>query len=222
MSIIYLWLFHVIEGLVEASILYFLFSFLFGNTSFHVSCQWFWLIFVNDICKLGFGRMAWLIDGKNKWIWPAAWFIFVVFFVGWTCYQRTECSGCKWVHWALLWISCVQTFDHCKAKVKEMKNIYYFLRLKYMWVWSWSIYSRECPADLKEGIASLIFASPRCSEIPELVAIRNIFEKKYGKDFVSAATDLRPNCGVNRMVTTIFLWLIVSHITNKIPNWLIE
>lgn len=57
---------------------------------------------------------------------------------------------------------------------------------------------RECPADLKEGIASLIFAAPRCSEIPELVAIRDVFEKKYGKDFVSAATDLRPNCGVNR------------------------
>ncbi|XP_022752169.1 IST1-like protein [Durio zibethinus] len=59
---------------------------------------------------------------------------------------------------------------------------------------------RECPADLKEGIASLIFAAPRCAEIPELVAIRNIFEKKYGKDFVSAATDLRPNSGVNRLL----------------------
>lgn len=59
---------------------------------------------------------------------------------------------------------------------------------------------RECPADLKEGIASLIFAAPRCSEIPELGVIRDVFEKKYGKDFISAATDLRPNCGVNRMV----------------------
>uniref|UniRef100_A0A7N0V316 IST1-like protein n=1 Tax=Kalanchoe fedtschenkoi TaxID=63787 RepID=A0A7N0V316_KALFE len=59
---------------------------------------------------------------------------------------------------------------------------------------------RECPADLKEGISSLIFAAPRCSDIPELLAIRDIFEKKYGKDFVSAATDLRPSCGVNRML----------------------
>ncbi|XAR58035.1 hypothetical protein NMG60_11026375 [Bertholletia excelsa] len=59
---------------------------------------------------------------------------------------------------------------------------------------------RECPADLKEGIASLIFAAPRCSDIPELSAIRDIFEKKYGKDFVSAATELRPNAGVNRML----------------------
>ncbi|KAJ1378702.1 Vacuolar protein sorting-associated protein Ist1 [Sesbania bispinosa] len=59
---------------------------------------------------------------------------------------------------------------------------------------------RECPADLKEGIASLIFAAPRCSEIPELTSLKNIFEKKYGKDFVSAATDLRPSCGVNRQL----------------------
>jgi len=54
---------------------------------------------------------------------------------------------------------------------------------------------------LKEGIASLIFASPRCSEIPELVSLKKIFEKKYGKDFVSAAVELRPSCGVNRQVS---------------------
>lgn len=59
---------------------------------------------------------------------------------------------------------------------------------------------RECPQDLKEGISSLIFAAPRCADIPELLAIRDIFKKKYGNDFVSAATDLRPSCGVNRML----------------------
>lgn len=37
---------------------------------------------------------------------------------------------------------------------------------------------RECPADLKEGISSLIFAAPRCSEIPELQAIRDVFKKQ--------------------------------------------
>ncbi|KAF3552301.1 hypothetical protein DY000_02009458 [Brassica cretica] len=59
---------------------------------------------------------------------------------------------------------------------------------------------KECPVDLKEGIASVIFAAPRCSEIPELGDLKDIFEKKYGRDFVSAATDLRPTCGVNRML----------------------
>ncbi|CAH2076599.1 unnamed protein product [Thlaspi arvense] len=57
---------------------------------------------------------------------------------------------------------------------------------------------KECPVDLKEGISSLIFAAPRCSEIPELGDLKDIFEKKYGRDFVTAATDLRPTCGVNR------------------------
>nr|CAB3457769.1 unnamed protein product [Digitaria exilis] len=59
---------------------------------------------------------------------------------------------------------------------------------------------KECPADLKEGICSLIFAAPRCSELPELGRIRDIFEKKYGKDFVSAAVDLRPDAAVNTLL----------------------
>ncbi|CAH8345049.1 unnamed protein product [Eruca vesicaria subsp. sativa] len=59
---------------------------------------------------------------------------------------------------------------------------------------------KGCPVDLKEGIASLIFAAPRCAEIPELGDLKDIFEKKYGRDFVTAATELRPTCGVNRML----------------------
>ncbi|XP_066394755.1 uncharacterized protein [Miscanthus floridulus] len=59
---------------------------------------------------------------------------------------------------------------------------------------------KECPADLKEGICSLIFAAPRCSELPELGRMRDIFEKKYGKDFVSAAVDLRPDAAVNNLL----------------------
>uniref|UniRef100_A0ACD5XP91 Uncharacterized protein n=1 Tax=Avena sativa TaxID=4498 RepID=A0ACD5XP91_AVESA len=59
---------------------------------------------------------------------------------------------------------------------------------------------KECPADLKEGICSLIFAAPRCSELPELTRMRDLFEKKYGKDFVAAAVDLRPNASVNNLL----------------------
>lgn len=51
-------------------------------------------------------------------------------------------------------------------------------------------HQKQCPADLKEGISSLIFTAPRCSDIPELMVIKDVFEKKNGKDFVSAATDL--------------------------------
>lgn len=59
---------------------------------------------------------------------------------------------------------------------------------------------RTCPLDLKEAISSLIFASPRCSDLPELLQIRQLFAAKYGKEFAAAAAELRPDCGVNRRV----------------------
>lgn len=60
---------------------------------------------------------------------------------------------------------------------------------------------RNCPIDLKEAVSSVVFASPRCADIPELVDIRKHFTAKYGKDFISAAVELRPDCGVNRTVS---------------------
>lgn len=59
---------------------------------------------------------------------------------------------------------------------------------------------KNCPIDLKEAVSSVIFASPRCADIPELMDIRKHFKSKYGKEFVSAAVELRPECGVNRMI----------------------
>ncbi|XP_031402038.1 IST1 homolog isoform X2 [Punica granatum] len=57
---------------------------------------------------------------------------------------------------------------------------------------------RECPAELREAIASIIFAAPRCSDVPDLLLIKNLFMTKYGKEFVLAAAELRPDSGVNR------------------------
>ncbi|GLT29865.1 hypothetical protein SLA2020_047020 [Shorea laevis] len=59
---------------------------------------------------------------------------------------------------------------------------------------------RECPLDLKEAIATICFTAPRCADLPELLQIQMLFASKYGKEFVSAATELRPECGVNRQV----------------------
>lgn len=59
---------------------------------------------------------------------------------------------------------------------------------------------RECPVDLKESITSLIFAAPRCSDLPELLQVQNLFLAKYGKQFVAAATELQPDCSVDRMI----------------------
>ncbi|KAH7850999.1 hypothetical protein Vadar_005806 [Vaccinium darrowii] len=59
---------------------------------------------------------------------------------------------------------------------------------------------KNCPIDLKEAITSVVFATPRCADIPELQDVRKNFTAKYGKEFVSAATELRPQCGVSRLL----------------------
>ncbi|KAJ4796736.1 Regulator of Vps4 activity in the MVB pathway protein [Rhynchospora pubera] len=59
---------------------------------------------------------------------------------------------------------------------------------------------KECPVELQEAIASIIYASSRCSDLPELTSIRNLFGTKYGKEFVTSALELRPDSCVNRTV----------------------
>ncbi|KAM1353725.1 hypothetical protein ACFX2H_033172 [Malus domestica] len=58
---------------------------------------------------------------------------------------------------------------------------------------------KKCPAEEKEAITSLIFAAPTCAkDVPELMTLRKIFEKKYGEKFVSEETNLQsPDCAVN-------------------------
>lgn len=59
---------------------------------------------------------------------------------------------------------------------------------------------RECPLDLKEAISSICFAAPRCSDLPELQQVQMLFAAKYGREFVVAASELMPDCGVNRQI----------------------
>ncbi|KAA8538012.1 hypothetical protein F0562_027408 [Nyssa sinensis] len=59
---------------------------------------------------------------------------------------------------------------------------------------------RECPLDLKEAISSACFAAPRCADLPELLQVPMLFTAKYGKEFVTAATELMPECGVNHQL----------------------
>lgn len=59
---------------------------------------------------------------------------------------------------------------------------------------------KECPLDLKEAISSICFAAPRCADLPELMQVQMLFAGKYGKEFAAAASELLPDCGVNRQV----------------------
>ncbi|KAH6800270.1 Regulator of Vps4 activity in the MVB pathway protein [Perilla frutescens var. hirtella] len=62
---------------------------------------------------------------------------------------------------------------------------------------------RECPLDLKEAISSVCFAAPRCADLTELLQVQILFAGKYGKEFVIAATELMPECGVNRQLVEL-------------------
>ncbi|KZV52399.1 hypothetical protein F511_33540 [Dorcoceras hygrometricum] len=59
---------------------------------------------------------------------------------------------------------------------------------------------RECPIELREAVATIIFAAPKCSDLPDLLHVRNLFAAKYGKEFIAAATELRPDTSVNRTI----------------------
>ncbi|XP_073134620.1 uncharacterized protein [Henckelia pumila] len=59
---------------------------------------------------------------------------------------------------------------------------------------------RECPIELREAVASIVFAAPKCSDLPDLLHVRNLFAAKYGKEFIAAATELRPDTSVNRTI----------------------
>lgn len=62
----------------------------------------------------------------------------------------------------------------------------------------------------------MCFAAPRCSDLTELIQVQLLFATKYGKEFVSAATELMPDCGVNRQVPCAFVvWCdLIGRLTN--------
>ncbi|KAM0932542.1 putative vacuolar protein sorting-associated protein Ist1 [Dioscorea sansibarensis] len=59
---------------------------------------------------------------------------------------------------------------------------------------------KNCPFELREAISSVIFASSRCADIPEIIDVRKQFVSKYGKEFIIAALEVRPECGVSSML----------------------
>ena len=67
---------------------------------------------------------------------------------------------------------------------------------------------RTCPNDLKEAVASVLYASKRLSDVAELADVVKHFSAKYGKDFVSAAVGLQADSGVSRLVS-LFACVVV-------------
>ncbi|CAN7108962.1 unnamed protein product [Brassica rapa subsp. narinosa] len=69
---------------------------------------------------------------------------------------------------------------------------------------------KTCPNDLKEAVASVLYASKRLSDVAELADVVKHFSAKYGKDFVSAAVGLHSDSGVSR--------LLVDKLSVKAPD----
>ncbi|XP_054811407.1 uncharacterized protein LOC129312745 isoform X2 [Prosopis cineraria] len=51
---------------------------------------------------------------------------------------------------------------------------------------------KDCPNDINEAASSLIFASARIGDVPELFVIRKLFGQRYGQRFATAAVELLP------------------------------
>lgn len=59
---------------------------------------------------------------------------------------------------------------------------------------------RDCPNDINEAVSSLIFASARFGDLPELLTVRKLFGERYGQRFTNVAVKLLPGNLVNRQV----------------------
>ena len=59
---------------------------------------------------------------------------------------------------------------------------------------------RDLPNDINEAISTLIFASARCGDLPELSLIRKLFGQRYGRKFATTAIEFQPGNLVNFQV----------------------
>ncbi|KAM0837084.1 hypothetical protein ACQ4PT_061895 [Festuca glaucescens] len=59
---------------------------------------------------------------------------------------------------------------------------------------------RECPDELREAAAGLVYAAARLGDLPELQEVRALLAAKFGRGFVAAAAELRSGCGINTKV----------------------
>ncbi|KAH9290412.1 hypothetical protein KI387_034529, partial [Taxus chinensis] len=59
---------------------------------------------------------------------------------------------------------------------------------------------KDRPQDINEGVSSLIYASARCADLPELQCLRSLFAKRYGHEFAYAAVESHPDSCVSQQI----------------------
>ncbi|KAI9086771.1 hypothetical protein K1719_031365 [Acacia pycnantha] len=70
---------------------------------------------------------------------------------------------------------------------------------------------KDCPNDINEAVSSLIFASARIGDLPELFVIRKLFGQRYGQRFATTAVELLPGNLVNNQLIESFSLKSVSN-----------
>ncbi|CAH8303448.1 unnamed protein product [Eruca vesicaria subsp. sativa] len=69
---------------------------------------------------------------------------------------------------------------------------------------------REVSDGVNEAVSTLIFASARCGDLPELRTLRILFGERYGQNFVSTALHLLPGNHVNSQIIEKLSRILVS------------
>ncbi|KAJ7948288.1 putative Regulator of Vps4 activity in the MVB pathway protein [Quillaja saponaria] len=87
--------------------------------------------------------------------------------------------------------------DECIATVYELLNHFCEFILIHL---SYIQRHKDCPNDVNEAVSSLIFASARCGDLPELRIIRKLFGERYGHKFAMTAVELFPGNLVNPQI----------------------
>ncbi|KAK2651070.1 hypothetical protein Ddye_018559 [Dipteronia dyeriana] len=86
--------------------------------------------------------------------------------------------------------------ENTMAVYELLENFCEFIRMNMSYIRK----RKDCPNDVNEAVSSLIFASSRCGDLPELRGIRKLFEDRYGQKFVMAAAELFPGNLVNHQI----------------------
>ncbi|KAL2476101.1 Regulator of Vps4 activity in the MVB pathway protein [Abeliophyllum distichum] len=82
---------------------------------------------------------------------------------------------------------------------------------------------RKLSVEVHEALSTLIFASSRCGELPELHSIRNLFKQHFGQKFERVNVELLPGNAVNSEIKNNLTILSVTEevklqLTNEIAT----
>ncbi|MCD7462218.1 hypothetical protein HAX54_048014 [Datura stramonium] len=78
---------------------------------------------------------------------------------------------------------------------------------------------KDCPNDINEAVSSLVFASARLGDLPELPVVRKLFGERYGKRFETCALKLLPGNHVNQQIKEK---LCINSVSNEVKYRLVD